>query len=59
MLAPRRGCILNDTACIRRISAWFLVRLSGTEPVMRFYAESKTEADLDQIIADGKKLILG
>ena len=39
--------------------AWFLVRLSGTEPVMRFYAESSEEKDVDKIIADGKKLILG
>ena len=39
--------------------AWFLVRLSGTEPVMRFYAESGEERDLEKLIADGKKLILG
>lgn len=39
--------------------AWFLVRLSGTEPVMRFYAESTEEKDLERLIADGKKLILG
>ncbi len=39
--------------------AWFLVRLSGTEPVMRFYAESRDEADLDRLISEGKRLILG
>jgi phosphoglucomutase len=39
--------------------AWFLVRLSGTEPVMRFYAESESEKDLEKILADGRKLILG
>ena len=49
----------DGTKLLLEGGAWFLVRLSGTEPVMRFYAESKTEADLDQIIADGKKLILG
>ena len=49
----------DGTKLLLEGGAWFLVRLSGTEPVMRFYAESDNEADLDRIILDGKKLILG
>jgi phosphoglucomutase len=49
----------DGTKLLLEGGAWFLVRLSGTEPVMRFYAESSNEADLDKLIADGKKLILG
>ena len=32
----------DGTKLLLEGGAWFLVRLSGTEPVMRFYAESKT-----------------
>jgi phosphoglucomutase len=49
----------DGTKLLLEGGAWFLVRMSGTEPVMRFYAESANDADLDKIILDGKKLILG
>lgn len=38
--------------------AWLLFRKSGTEPVVRLYAEAKSEKVLDEIVALGKKFIL-
>ena len=58
----RKVAKVDETDGVKLIlddGAWFLVRLSGTEPVMRFYAESGDEKDLERLIADGKKLILG
>jgi phosphoglucomutase len=37
--------------------SWLLVRFSGTEPVVRFYAEASTKAEVAEIIAAGKALI--
>ncbi|NTW49476.1 MAG: phosphoglucomutase/phosphomannomutase family protein [Chlorobiales bacterium] len=37
--------------------SWLLVRFSGTEPVVRFYAEAGTDSRLGQIIGFGKSLI--
>lgn len=39
--------------------AWFLVRLSGTEPVVRLYAESETQADLERLLDAGRAFLLG
>jgi phosphomannomutase / phosphoglucomutase len=35
---------------------WFLVRPSGTEPLIRIYAEGKTEKDLKQLLDEFKPL---
>jgi phosphoglucomutase len=35
--------------------SWVLMRASGTEPVVRFYAESTSTADLDQLLEYGKQ----
>ena len=37
---------------------WFLVRASGTEPLLRFYAEAKTEPELKEILQEFRPLIL-
>jgi phosphoglucomutase len=37
--------------------SWVLMRPSGTEPVVRFYAESTSQADLDQLLEYGRKWI--
>ena len=37
---------------------WFLVRPSGTEPLIRVYVEGKTQSDLDKILGEYKPLIL-
>jgi phosphoglucomutase len=60
--AGRKVVRVDETDGVKLLladGAWFLVRLSGTEPVMRFYAESSEEKDVDRIIEDGKKMILG
>ena len=38
--------------------SWMLFRKSGTEPVVRLYAEAASEEALQQLIAAGKKFIL-
>ncbi len=37
--------------------SWLLIRPSGTEPVLRVYAEAESEAALDAIIATGRELV--
>ena len=37
---------------------WFLVRASGTEPLLRFYAEAKTEPKLEEILQEFRPLVL-
>lgn len=36
---------------------WLLIRLSGTEPIVRFYAESKSREKAEKILEEGKSLI--
>jgi phosphoglucomutase len=37
--------------------SWVLMRPSGTEPVVRFYAESSSQADLDKLLEYGRQWI--
>ena len=37
---------------------WFLVRASGTEPLLRFYAEAKTEPKLEEILREFRPIVL-
>src|SRR5438552_1597145 len=37
---------------------WFLVRASGTEPLLRLYAEAKTEPQVQQIVDEFRPLVL-
>ena len=37
--------------------SWVLMRPSGTEPVVRFYAESTSTADLDTLLEYGRQWI--
>jgi phosphoglucomutase len=39
--------------------SWVLMRPSGTEPVVRYYAESTSEEDLDKLLEYGKQWITG
>ncbi len=34
--------------------SWLLIRASGTEPVLRVYAEARTEQDLAALLDYGK-----
>jgi phosphomannomutase len=37
-------------------TAWLLIRFSGTEPVLRIYAESNTLARVEKLLELGKEL---
>jgi Phosphomannomutase len=37
--------------------AWVLIRLSGTEPLARCYAEAQTEAEVEVLLESGKSFI--
>ena len=39
--------------------SWLLMRPSGTEPVVRIYAESESDQNLEELIEHGRKYILG
>ncbi len=39
--------------------SWMLMRPSGTEPVVRIYAESENRQDLEVLLEQGKKYLLG
>ncbi len=40
-------------------NAWMLMRPSGTEPMVRIYAESEDKADLEDLLEQGRKYLLG
>ena len=37
-------------------SSWLMLRGSGTEPILRIYAEAKSEADVRKLLEMGVKL---
>ncbi|MGH9942928.1 MAG: phosphoglucomutase/phosphomannomutase family protein, partial [Pyrinomonadaceae bacterium] len=39
--------------------SWLLLRPSGTEPLVRIYAEAETEQDLEVLLEQGRKYLLG
>ena len=39
--------------------AWLLLRPSGTEPLVRIYAEAGTMGVVDDLLAAGKALVMG
>jgi len=39
--------------------SWILMRPSGTEPLVRIYAECSTEQELEVLLESGRKYILG
>jgi phosphoglucomutase len=40
-------------------SSWLLIRPSGTEPMVRIYAESESAKDLEVLLEQGHKFLLG
>ena len=40
-------------------NAWMLMRPSGTEPMVRIYAESEDKHDLEDLLEQGRKYLLG
>ena len=39
--------------------AWMLMRPSGTEPLVRIYAEANASAEVEQILDEGRRYLLG
>jgi phosphoglucomutase len=39
-------------------SSWLLMRPSGTEPLVRIYAEAESKSDVDALLEAGKKYLL-
>jgi phosphomannomutase len=37
-------------------SSWLMLRASGTEPILRIYAEAKTDADVKKLLRCGVAL---
>jgi len=61
-LAGRRVERTNRTDGVKFIFAdgsWLLMRPSGTEPVVRIYAESESAKDLEVLLEQGHKFLLG
>lgn len=50
---------VDGTKCILENDAWVLVRFSGTEPVVRFYAEAKDQETLDKLCDLGEAFVKG
>ena len=38
---------------IAQDSSWLMLRGSGTEPILRIYAEAKSEADVEKLLGFG------
>lgn len=47
---------LDGTRFLRDDASWLLVRPSGTEPLLRIYAEARSEAEVRELIEEGKRL---
>lgn len=50
---------IDGTKLILSDGSWVLIRPSGTEPVVRFYAEAFSQEGLDRLTEAGKALISG
>jgi phosphomannomutase len=46
-----------DGLTVSFANAWFNVRPSNTEPLLRLNAEAKTQAELDELVTSVKKLL--
>lgn len=58
---PVKKAVLLDTKdglkLFRDDGSWLLVRLSGTEPLVRIYAETRHQPDLAPLLDEGQRLI--
>lgn len=50
---------IDGTKLLLEDGSWMLFRKSGTEPVVRLYGEAASEARLAEVMAAGRKFILG
>jgi phosphoglucomutase len=50
---------IDGTKLLLEDGSWVLFRKSGTEPVVRLYGEASTEERLTEVMAAGRKFIMG
>jgi phosphoglucomutase len=50
---------IDGTKLLLADGSWMLFRKSGTEPVVRLYGEASNDARLSEVMAAGRKFILG
>jgi len=50
---------IDGVKIILEDDSWLLVRPSGTEPLVRIYAESESAKDLEVLLEQGRKYLLG
>jgi phosphomannomutase len=61
-LAGRRVESINRLEGVKFMlpdDAWLMLRVSGTEPLARVYAEAPTRREVDELLEAGKALVLG
>ncbi len=61
-IGGRRIETINRTDGVKFLfanNAWILMRPSGTEPLVRIYAESEDKDDLENLLEEGRKYLLG
>lgn len=61
-ISGRRIDKINRTDGVKFLfenNAWMLMRPSGTEPLVRIYAESENKKDLEELLEQGRKYLLG
>ncbi len=50
---------MDGVKLTRADHSWLMLRASGTEPLLRIYAEAPTVSDVDALLAWGRKVALG
>jgi phosphomannomutase len=50
---------MDGVKLTRADESWVMVRASGTEPLLRIYAEAATDSDVDALLAWGRSLAVG
>jgi phosphomannomutase len=46
----------DGVKCVAADSSWLMLRGSGTEPILRIYAEAKSDADVHHLLKKGIEL---
>jgi phosphomannomutase len=50
---------MDGVKLTRTDHSWVMVRASGTEPLLRIYAEAPTDAEVDALLAWGRRVAQG
>jgi phosphomannomutase len=48
-------CDLDGVKCVNRDGAWLMWRASGTEPLLRIYAEAASTAEVRRLLDAGRR----